>query len=51
MEVTTALVLLVFAVLFISIGFIIQETKYKVAYYMNLDIVMAKSDYNPYFSL
>jgi len=39
MEVTTALVILVFAVLFISIGFMIQETKYKVAYYMILALL------------
>jgi hypothetical protein len=39
MEVTTALVILVFAILFISIGFMIPETKYKVAYYMILALL------------
>ncbi len=34
MDLSTFLILLIFALLFISIGFMIPETKYKIAYFM-----------------
>jgi len=34
MELSTFLILLIFAIIFISIGFMINDTKYRIAYYM-----------------
>ena len=50
MELSTLLILLIFAVIFISIGFMIPETKYKIAYYMIL-MLLCLSILNIYLSI
>jgi hypothetical protein len=50
MDLSTFLILLIFAVIFISIGFMIPETKYKIAYYMIL-MLLFLSVLNIYLSV
>ena len=50
MELSTFLILLIFAVIFISIGFMIPETKYKIAYFMIL-MLLCLSILNIYLSV
>ena len=50
MELSTLLILLIFSIIFISIGFMIPETKYKIAYYMIL-ILLFLSILNIYLSV
>jgi hypothetical protein len=50
MELSTFLIILIFAVIFISIGFMIPETKYKIAYYMIL-MLLFLSVLNIYLSV
>jgi hypothetical protein len=50
MDLSTLLIILIFAVIFISIGFMIPETKYKIAYYMIL-ILLCLSVLNIYLSV
>lgn len=50
MELSTFLILIIFAIVFISIGFMIEETKYKVAYYMVL-ILLCLCVLNIYLSV
>lgn len=50
MELSTFLILLIFAVIFISIGFMIPETKYKIAYFMIL-VLLILSVLNVYLSI
>ena len=50
MELSTLLILLIFSIIFIAIGFMIPETKYKIAYYMIL-ILLCLSVLNVYLSV
>ena len=50
MELSTLLILLIFSVIFISIGFMIPEAKYKIAYYMIL-MLLCLSILNIYLSV
>ena len=50
MDLSTLLILLIFAVIFISIGFMIPETKYKIAYFMIL-MLLFLSVLNIYLSV
>lgn len=50
MDLSTFLILLIFAVIFISIGFMIPDTKYKIAYYMIL-MLLFLSVLNIYLSV
>ena len=50
MDLSTLLILLIFAIIFISIGFMIPETKYKIAYYMIL-MLLFLSILNIYLSV
>lgn len=50
MELSTLLILLIFSVIFISIGFMIPETKHKIAYYMIL-MLLCLSVLNIYLSV
>ena len=50
MELSTLLILLIFSIIFIAIGFMIPETKYKIAYYMIL-MLLCLSVLNVYLSI
>lgn len=50
MDITTFLILMIIFIIFISIGFMIQETKYKIAYYMCVVLLLLAS-LNIYLSI